>query len=163
MGRTGRRGYTIGSYLSDKLIAASTISSVTRKEVAERHNLTQSDVRELVRFCIHPDFHKKNFGSWFLSRVVKEYVRNNQDIKLLVSFADTTQGHVGSIYKAAGWEEDGKTGSSYHYEDESGSRVSKKAVWDQAKKLGISESEHVVNLGYKKIKELPKVRFKLEL
>ena len=159
LGRTGRYGFTLGAYLCDKLIAVATISSISRNEIAERLGKSASEVRELVRFCIHPDFHKKNFGSWFLTRVVDSYSNKNQDISMLVSFADTTQGHFGTIYKASGWLEDGMTGSNYHYVDREGFKIHKKTVYDRAKAIGITESAFVAESGYNKVFEFPKVRF----
>ena len=162
-GRTGRQGFTLGAYLQGKLIAVSTIGSITRNEIAERLGNTPTETRELVRFCIHPDFHKKNFGSWFLSRVVSEYVQKNSTIETLVSFADTTQGHTGAIYKAAGWLEDGVTGSSYHYLDREGFTIHKKTVYDRAKTAGITESAYAAKAGFQKIYEAPKLRFLLRI
>lgn len=158
MRRTGRKGYTLGAYLNEKLIAASTISSITRIEMAEKHNLESSQVRELVRFCIHPDFHKKNFASWFLSRVVNQYSKFNQEIKLLISFADSTQ-HIGTIYSASNWTYDGDTSPSYHYEDKNNNIIHKKTVYDRAKAIGSDELAHAANNQYKKIIEQPKHRY----
>ena len=163
MGKTGRQGFTLGAFLSGKLIAVSTISSITRNEIAERIGKNPSEVRELVRFCIHPDFHKKNFGSWFLSRVSSEYTSKNPAISTLISFADTTQGHTGSIYKAAGWLEDGVTGCSYHYVDRQGNIIHKKTIYDRAKAEGTSESVFAIRCSLQKILELPKIRFRLNI
>ena len=159
MGRTGRRGPTLGAYLSDKLIACCTMGSITRKEMADRHDLTQGEVRELVRFCIHPDFHKKNFGSWFISKSVKNYKINNQHVKMLISFADTTHNHAGTIYKAANWVCDGETKPSYHYVDQTGQQYHKKTIWNQAKKINLTEAVHVKNENLNKVAHLPKKRY----
>lgn len=159
VGKTGRRGHTLGAFLNDKLIACATISSITRNEIAEKQGMTPATVRELVRFCIHPDFHKPNFGSWFLARAVKEYIGLNQDIKMLVSFADTTQGHTGSIYKAANWVYDGDTKSSYHYQDTNGGYIHKKTAYDRAINEGVSEGEYASSNKLFKVFEAPKLRF----
>ena len=163
LGQTGRQGPTLGAYLCGKLVAVATISSVSRNEIAERLKRTPSEVRELVRFCIHPDFHKKNFASWFLTRVVSQYVKNNPGIKVLISFADTSQGHSGVLYKAAGWKEDGETGTSYHYVDREGFIVHKKTAYDRGRSQGISEARYVELAGLAKVFESPKKRFVLEV
>lgn len=162
MGRTGRRGWTVGAYLGDLLIGAVTISSITRAEIAGRHDLAQSEVRELVRFCIHPDYQKKNFASWLLSRAVTKYKQDNNDVRMLISFADTTQKHVGTIYKASNWIEDGMTGSSYHYVRD-GNIIHKKTVYDRARTAGITERQYAEREGLSRRKELPKARFFLNL
>jgi DNA invertase Pin-like site-specific DNA recombinase len=163
MGRTGRRGWTVGGYLGNLLIGAVTVSSVTRAEMAERHGLSQSEVRELVRFCIHPDYHKKNFASWLLARVVVKFRCDYSQVRLLVSFADTTQGHVGTIYKASNWVEDGMTGASYHYVSGNGDVIHKKTVYDRAKATSLKERQYAMKMGLVKQYELPKARFYLKV
>lgn len=163
LGAGGRRGYTLGAFLNDQLIAAATIGSITRAEMARKHGLEPKEVRELARLCIHPDHHKKNLPTWFLSRVIKRYKYENPDIKLIISFADTTQGHEGTIYKAANWKYDGKTGRSYHYVDKDGNIIHKKTIYGLAKKEGKKEAEYVRHNGLEKVKHLPKKRFLLEI
>ena len=163
IGKSGRRGPTMGAFLDGRLIAAATIGSITRAEMAEKQGLTQSEMRELVRFCIHPDFHKPNFGSWLLSRVVAEYKANHKDVKMLISFADKSHGHAGTIYKAANWIYDGETGPSYHYVDQSGLVHHKKTIYNLAKGLGISERDYAVEFKFQRVAELPKSRFLLPL
>jgi len=162
-GSGGRRGITFGAFLKDRLIAAATISSVTRAEIAEKQGLSQSDMRELVRFCIHPEFHKRNFATWLLSRVVDRYKQLNPHIRMLVSFADTTQGHIGTIYKAANWNYDGVTAPSYHYEDKNGGVIHKKTVYDRAGKEGMSERDYAIRTELRKVPELAKMRFLMRL
>lgn len=163
MGRTGRRGWTVGAYIGDLLVGAVTISSITRAEMAARHGLSQSEVRELVRFCIHPDYQRKNFASWLLSRVVGWFRREFGGVRLLISFADTTQGHVGTIYKASNWVEDGMTGPSYHYVSKDGDVVHKKTVYDRAKSAGLKERQYANEMGFVRRHELPKARFFLKI
>ena len=163
MGRTGRRGYTLGAKLEGKLIAVATVGSVTRNEMAEKQDLSPTEVRELVRFCIHPDFHKKNFGSWFLSRMTAEYQKWNPEVKLLISFADQTQGHVGTIYAAANWQLDGETRSSYHYVDGKKDRVHKKTIYDRAHLEGVNEGQYAKFQNLIKVFEAPKKRWLLWL
>lgn len=163
MGKTGRKGYTVGAYLNDKLIACATISSITRNEMAKKFNMEPSQVRELVRFCIHPDHHKKNMGSWLLSKVIKMYKADNPDVGLLISFADNTVGHTGTIYKAAGWIYDGATSPSYHYNDSNGNIIHKKTVWDKAISVGVSEKEYAAANSLIRIKERPKYRYYIKI
>lgn len=163
LGAGGRRGYALGAYLSGRLIAVAVIGSITRAEMAKKQGLEPKQVRELARLCIHPDYHKKNFSTWFLSRVIKQYKQECQDIKLIISFADTTQGHEGTVYKAANWQYDGKTGRSFHYIDDSGNTIHKKTVYDLARKAGKKEAEYAQAIGYKKVRHLPKKRYLLHL
>lgn len=158
LGSAPRGGATVGAYLHDRLIACATYSPLSRIETAKRLGCAVSEVRELGRFCIHPDFQKKNLASWMLSKSTKHFMRNSS-VKTIVTFADTTQGHTGTIYKAAGWVADGRTGVSHHYEDDNGVRLHKRAIWKKSNELGISEQEYARINNLQRIKELPKQRF----
>jgi hypothetical protein len=138
-----------GAFLNDELIAVCKFASVVRKEVATSMNLKTSEVLELDRFCIHPNYQKKNFASWFLSRCTK--LINDSKITHLVSFADSTFGHIGTIYKAANWMKIGTVKPSYHYVDSTGWVLHKKTLWDHAKKMGKSEVEYAEENGYQKV------------
>lgn len=161
LGRTGRHGFTLGAYLSDRLIACATIGSITRNEIAKKQGVTPSQIRELARFCIHPDYHKYNFASWLLSKTTATYREQNPEVLKFIAFADTTVGHIGTMYKAAGWKLDGSTKSSYHYEDKSGKIIHKKTVWNNAKSKSITEEQYAISEHYIKVKESPKNRFLL--
>lgn len=159
LGRTGRHGRTLAAKLGGRIIGAVSFSSLSRNESAERLGLSPSNVRELSRFCIHPDFQKKNFGSWFLSRAVKSYLKENGEIQALITFADTTVGHTGTIYKAANWISDGETKPSYRYSDKHGNNVHKKTVYDQARAVGMREREWADSQGLVRVREESKIRF----
>lgn len=159
MGRTGRRGYTWVATLAEKVVAAGTFSSLTRNHSASRLGVTPSAARELVRLCIHPDFHKRNFGSWFLSRATKSFLGENPDVNVLLTFADTTVGHNGAVYLAANWVHDGCTKPSYHYVASDGTNVHKKTVYDRAMIAGIHEREWAAQQGLVRVREDAKRRF----
>lgn len=155
-------GTHYGAFVGDRLVAVSTFSGVVRKQIATRLGLSTKEVLELSRFCIHPAYQKKNFASWFLSRAVKRIRRDKPLLNALVSFADQTMGHTGTIYAASGWLLDGETNPSYHYERED-RFIHKKTAWDRAKKIGVSENEYVAKHGYIKVPEKPKRRYILWL
>lgn len=163
MGAGGRRGYAVGAYFNGQLIAVAIIGSITRKEIAMRMGVDSTVIRELARFCIHPNYHQKNFATWFMSRVLKSFSSDFPRIKKLISFADTTQGHDGTIYKASNWVYDGMATASYHYENVAGDMIHKKTVYTLAKKLGLSEKEYVNLNGLKKVKHKEKKRFYKDL
>lgn len=162
MGRTNRKGFTLGAYLDGILIGAGTLSSITRKETATRLGYEAEEMKELSRFCIHPSYHRKNFGSWLLSRIVTIIEDEMLDILAVVSFADTTVGHDGTLYGAANWKFDGLTAKSYHYEDPSGQPWHKKTIYDAAIREGMVERQFIESRGLKKVPHLPKRRYLLE-
>ena len=153
-----KSGYHLGAFLETKLIASITFSAITRKETAERLKLNYNEIKEVGRFCIAPQHHKKNFASWFLSKTIKFYLENHPQIKRLISFADTTI-HDGTIYKASNWQEDGETDYNYMYRSSDGYLIHKKTVWDRAKKMQITEEEYINKNNYIKVWSKPKKRF----
>ncbi len=63
---------------------------------------------ELARLFIL-DCTPKNTESWFIARAVEFVRKNRPDVGLLVSYADPSAGHSGTIYRAANWIADGCT------------------------------------------------------
>ena len=61
---------------------------------------------ELARLWID-DAMPKNSESWLLGKAAWHVRKNHPDVTCLVSYADPTHGHQGTIYKAAGWASDG--------------------------------------------------------
>ena len=69
------------------------------KSISEE--LTDSDVLELKRLWIE-DGYGSNIESWFISQSFK-WLKENTDIKALISYADPKEGHAGTIYQATNW------------------------------------------------------------
>jgi len=157
----GRYGsYRYAAILNNKIIAAAVYSTLTRKESAARHNLLPKEMLELSRFCIHPEYQMKNFASWFLSRSLKLIPKGK--IKRIITFADTTFGHVGTIYKATNWVYDGETDPDYWYIDKLGCRYHKKTIWDQACKFNKSEMEYASSIGLIRMMGKKKIRYYID-
>jgi len=156
-GRNGK--LVITAHLNESLVALCKFSGTTRQGTAKSLGYKCYEVLELDRFCIHPSYHKKNFASWFLSRCMKLVFESNKLMQCLVSFADPTYGHTGTIYKATNWEMKGKTNPSYHYMDHLGVPVNKKRIYDFAQKLRMKEAEYVELHGLQKFSELPKIKY----
>lgn len=158
--RCGRPGKIVfGAFFNGKLIAVCKFNSVTRKEVASSMKMTCREVLELDRFCIHPSYQKKNFASWTLSRCVNQLFSSLPNIKGIVSFADSTFGHSGVIYKASNWKFLGETKPSYHYMDSLGIPIGKKRVYDIASKFNMKEADYAEKHSLVKHHELPKSKF----
>lgn len=160
---TVRNGLNICFYHEDMLIGVCVISSCVRSETPRRHGLSPKESRELVRFCIHPNYQKKNLASWMLSKSIKCLKRLNKKYKRIYSFADPTFGHTGTIYKASNWIFDGESDGSYYYIDSNGWVTHKKSLYNMAVKMGVSESQYAKSHSYKKVRTLPKFRFYYDL
>lgn len=63
---------------------------------------------ELARLYIL-DSEPFNSETWFMSRAIKFIRINHPQVEALVSYADPSVGHSGTIYKAANWQQDGRT------------------------------------------------------
>ena len=63
---------------------------------------------ELARLYIM-DSEPFNSETWFMSRAIKFVRSNHPSVEALVSYADPSHGHSGTIYRAANWKQDGRT------------------------------------------------------
>jgi hypothetical protein len=68
--------------------------------------LTKDNVLELTRlYC--DDGYGSNIESYVLGQSFRWLKENDKDIKVLISYADNGQGHLGGIYKATNWRYEG--------------------------------------------------------
>lgn len=155
----GRSQIRYGALLDNELVAVCCFASITRKETAIRLNIDHTKIKELNRLCANPFYYNKNLLSYFLSKCEKLLKRSKPDIDILVTFADTTFGHTGSVYKASNWIYDGKSSKSYWYLDKNGYSYHKKTIYNHAKKLKIKESQYAYKNCLKRIWGKEKNRF----
>lgn len=66
------------------------------------------------------DVTPKNTESWFISRCLKQLVKDRPQTKGVISFSDLTQGHVGTIYKATNAYRCGQTSRIWVFVDKDG-------------------------------------------
>ena len=87
--------YAFGLYENNILAGictfGSTVSQTLNKGIAGEYY--QNNIIELNRLCVESN--EIDITSWFVSRCLRAF-----DNKIIVSFADTKQGHVGKIYQA---------------------------------------------------------------
>jgi len=141
----GRGGKAFGVYLGNQMIACAVFSPPLRQNTAGQFGLVDGEVRELSRLCIHPLYHKKNFASWFIKRILKQI-----DCKLVVAYADTTVGHQGTIYKAANFQLHHTVPADYWYVDINGYVMHKRTLYGKAKSLNMTEREFAEEKKYSK-------------
>jgi hypothetical protein len=127
--------YSFGLVKDGFSYAVAIFSSLHRQNQSGEY--PSNRVLELSRLFIH-DGVPKNSGSYFLSRCLS-YLKDTKDYDAVLTYADTTEGHDGGIYKAANFEFIGNTKVNYHYVDEKQKRIHKKTVWDKAKRRGEKE------------------------
>ena len=79
----------------------------------------KDSVTELHRLHIL-DVTPKNTESWFIVRCLKKLKEDKPQIKAVISFSDSTEGHDGTIYKTTNAYRLGHTGIATFYIDENG-------------------------------------------
>lgn len=85
---------------------------------------------ELARLWVD-DTVPHNAETWLISQSVRHIKTNHPAVRLLVSYADPSVNHSGTIYKAANWTKDGRTDDNrkaprFDFEDvETGVRYSR--------------------------------------
>jgi hypothetical protein len=65
-------------------------------------------VWELARLYLLDEI-PRNAETWLIGQSVKYIKRHHKDVRHLLSYADPSAGHAGTIYKAANWRQDGRT------------------------------------------------------
>lgn len=136
----GRGGKCFGAYLGDDLIACVVYSPPIRNN----HSKLFGDFVELSRFCIHPSYHKRNLASYVIS---KSLLMIDKDV---ISYADTTFGHDGTIYLAANFRHHHDVEPDYWYVDKDGYVMHKRTLYGRATKMKMTEAEFSESFGYTK-------------
>lgn len=90
--------------------------NVRRSVLGPEH---RNRVTELHRLVILDDY-GKNTESWFISRPLAGLKSSRPDIWAVLSFADATEGHVGTIYQATNALYTGTSGRARFYLDPDG-------------------------------------------
>ena len=75
------------------------------RETSKRYG---GETWELARLWLD-DSVPQNAETYFIARAVRYIRQHHQAVKVLVSYADPSAGHAGTIYKAANWISDGRT------------------------------------------------------
>ena len=105
-------GKLIGAIAFSQPCSENVRSSIWGKEFKNR-------VIELHRLHIM-DTTPRNTETWFMSRCFEMLKQDKPEIKGIISFSDTTEGHIGTIYKAMNFYFVGKTSSATFYRDQEG-------------------------------------------
>jgi transposase len=151
-----RGGTAIVGSIKDELIIASLFSPIVRQNLPYDKDSTN----ELSRFCIHPNYQKRNLGSWFLSKAFKLLPNN---IRTIISYSDLTHNHEGSLYKASNFVVDHIVKPDYWYVKEDGWVLHKKTVYNKAKARGMKESEYANQENLQRIKGKEKICYRYDL
>ncbi len=92
----------------DKMIGAMIYGRVAMAGAWKKFVEKPTELLELRRLCCIDDT-PKNTESYFIGQTLKWIQKNLWEVKKIVSYADTMQGHEGTIYKASNFKHTGMT------------------------------------------------------
>ena len=145
---TVRKGaITFGAYYSGFLIAAISYTYPIRNQIAQHYNCKQNEIMEISRLARMTNIECNNLLSYFIGKTKKLLPK---PVQILISYADSTYGHTGGVYKACGFTHDGDVPPDYHYASQHGI-YHKKTIWDKSKRLKMQEDEYAAIHGLHKI------------
>jgi hypothetical protein len=102
----------VGVWEDNKYIGVVLFGRGANKSLGEPFGLQQDECCELTRIALTKH---KSPVSKIMMIAVKYLKDSNKKLRLVVSFADTEQGHHGGIYQATNWVYNGKTNSANEY------------------------------------------------
>ena len=91
--------------LRDENLIGVIVYALPPRETSKRYGC---HVWELARLWIRDDV-PANAETYLIAQSVKYIKKNRPEVDCLVSYADPSAGHSGTIYKAANWKADGRT------------------------------------------------------
>ena len=120
-GGMGNAGICWGLFSQGSLIGVIVfhvpISENVRKSVYGPER--KDEVFELHRMAIHPKA-PQNTATYFISRALDALKEHRPKYTAILSFADTTEGHDGTVYQAASADYAGMTDKAIFYKDKQG-------------------------------------------
>lgn len=158
---TIRYEHYLGSLPGSKLILVAKMRNIiigiaTFGLGTNRH--IEDGVWELTRLCV-PFYVVKPFACQFMTECYGYIRKYHPEIKSLLSFADSSVGHNGGVYRMAGWTKAGKTPPSYAYFDPTTLRLRHKASCRRIKGVDKTEKELAHERGWIKIPLSHKYRY----
>lgn len=103
-----RISYCFGLYNGDELIGASIFGAPAMTNQSTKWNPSNPNkLLELRRLCCIDDT-PKNTESYFIAKSLN-WLKKNTDIEVIISYADMTYNHEGTIYKASNFKHVGFT------------------------------------------------------
>lgn len=103
------------------------------KAIGKSYGLLQSECYELVRVALNG---KQKFTSEAVGKALKQLHKDSPKTKLIVSYADTKQGHLGIIYQATNWIYLGKRGQDGTVWLWGDKEIHNRSIYSQIKRSG---------------------------
>lgn len=104
--------FKIGAWEDGVFIGCVIFGVGATADLVKQYGLKSTEGCELVRIALREH---KHFVSEIMMQAVKKLHEYNPGLRLIVSFADPEQGHVGAIYQATNWIFTGRSMASEEY------------------------------------------------
>ena len=159
LGNLGAIATSWGACFSDILIAVCVFGGATYNQTIKyineslKTNFGPKDMRELRRFCIYPNIHVEGLTDY----LIENFVKLQENIKLVIGFSDPSNEAVESAFSALGWQQMPNIEGTYHYIDPKTNKiVHRKAAFKSAFDDGITESELAAKIGLVRVDKILK-------
>ena len=96
----------VGAWEDDRFIGAVIFSRGASKNISKPYGMSNTEVIELTRVALRDH---ETPVTQILSKAIALLKQTSPGLKLIVSYADISQGHIGIIYQASNWIYEGKT------------------------------------------------------
>jgi hypothetical protein len=133
----------IGVWEGDSYIGCVLFSRGATTNYGKAYGIRMTEIAELTRVALK---RHESSVSKILAKSIELLRKKEKGLRLLISFADTNQNHLGVIYQAGNWIYTGDTGQSSKFQDKSG------RVWHsrQVSRTGVSRQ-------YGELRHVPKI------
>jgi len=126
-----------GVWENNKFIGVVIFGSGATPDLVNPYNLKPNQGCELVRIALTKHITPvSKIMSFTLKKLKKEY----PNLRIVISFADPSEGHHGGVYQATNWVYNGKTTGYWGYIDKNGKEWHPRNVW--VNKKGTSKVIH---------------------
>lgn len=149
----------IGVWEDNKFIGCVIYSLGANKYIGKPYGLNQPEVCELTRVALAEH---KTFTSKIIAQSLKMLKKQSPGLRLVVSYADTNQGHHGGIYQATNWIYQGDT-DSYGGQLLNGVVVHRRTVYSRYGRQDIKWLQENVDPNAHYVKVLPKHKYLMPL
>ena len=102
----------IGTWEDDRFIGAVIFSRGASPNICKPYGMSNTEVIELTRVALRGH---KTPVTQILAKAITLLKQTSPGLKLIVSYADISQGHIGVIYQASNWIYEGKTVPAGYY------------------------------------------------
>lgn len=151
----------VGVWEGERFVGCVLFSRGANNNLGSPYRLTTVEVCELTRVALSEH---RTPVSKIVAIAVRFLRKNSPGLRLIVSYADPNQGHVGTIYQAGGWVYCGQTPPSHKYIDAQGREWHQRQVSVSGIKPQYGELRRVAKISEcRKVPQLGKHRYLMPL